>query len=113
MDYEIFFTFPLNRITILVIALVLDFILGDPQIGFHPIIIVGRFIKYLEKRLLKDNYTKGMKKTGGLILVLIISILTLVENCALTPPAHLPVAPLPRNNSFSRTTILPYFRRAI
>ena len=77
MDHEIFFTFPLNRITILAIALALDFTFGDPQIGFHPIIIVGRFIKYLEKRLLKDNYTESMKKVNGLILILIISVLTL------------------------------------
>ena len=77
MNHEIFFIFPLNRITILSIALILDFILGDPQIVFHPIIIVGRFIKYLEKKLLKDNHTKGMKKVNGLILVLIISIAVL------------------------------------
>ncbi|MCD4669954.1 MAG: adenosylcobinamide-phosphate synthase CbiB [Actinomycetia bacterium] len=77
MDHEIFFTFPLNRITILSIALILDFILGDPQIGFHPIIAVGKLIKYLERRLLRDNYTEVRKKISGLILVLIISILTL------------------------------------
>ena len=77
MDHEIFFTFPLNRITILAIALVLDFILGDPQIGFHPIIAVGKLIKYLERRLLKDNHTEVRKKISGLILVLIISILVL------------------------------------
>jgi adenosylcobinamide-phosphate synthase len=77
MDHEIFFIFPLNRITILVIALILDFILGDPQIVFHPIIIVGKLIKYLERRLLKDNHTEVRKKISGLILVLIISILVL------------------------------------
>ena len=76
MDHKIFFTFPINRITILVIAIVLDFILGDPQIGFHPIIAVGRLIKYLEKRLLKVDYTEVRKKINGLILVLIISIMT-------------------------------------
>jgi len=77
MDHEIFFTFPLNRIIILATALILDFILGDPQIGFHPIIAVGKLIKYLERRLLKDNHTEVRKKMSGLILVLIISILVL------------------------------------
>jgi len=77
MDHEIFFTFPLNRITILAIALILDFILGDPQIGFHPIIAVGKLIRYLERRLLKDSYVKARKKINGFILVLIISTLTI------------------------------------
>ena len=77
MNYEIFFTFPLNRITILVIALVLDFIFGDPQIGLHPIIAVGRLVESLEKRLLKDNYTEARKRINGLILVLIVSIIAL------------------------------------
>ncbi|HAJ94617.1 MAG TPA: cobalamin biosynthesis protein CobD [Actinobacteria bacterium] len=77
MDHEIFFTFPLNRIIILAIALILDFIFGDPQIRIHPIIAVGKLIKYLERRLLKDNHTKGMKKVNGLILVLTISITVL------------------------------------
>ncbi len=77
MDHEIFFTFPLNRITILAIALILDFIFGDPQIGFHPIIIVGKLIKYLERRLLKSSYAEARKKINGLILVLVISITAL------------------------------------
>jgi len=69
------FTFPLNRVAILVIALILDFILGDPQAGFHLVILMGRLIKYLEGRLLKENNTELRKKMNGLVLVLAVSII--------------------------------------
>ena len=78
MNYQIFFTFPLNRATILVIALVLDFIFGDPQIRFHPIIAVGKLIKCLERVLLKNNYSQARKKINGIILVIITLIVTSV-----------------------------------
>ncbi len=73
MNYQIFFIFPLNRVIILLIALILDFIFGDPQKGFHPIITIGRLIKFLEKRLLKDNYTEARKRVNGFIIVFAIS----------------------------------------
>ena len=56
----------------------LDFIFGDPQSRFHPVVIVGNFIKFLENKLLKDNHTKGKKKRNGFIITAIVTVVAFV-----------------------------------
>ncbi|MBU2563621.1 MAG: adenosylcobinamide-phosphate synthase CbiB [Actinobacteria bacterium] len=75
MGYRIFLTFPLNRVLIVIIAFLLDFIFGDPRSSFHPIVIIGNFIKFLEKRLLKGSHSKSKKKRNGFIMVAVVSVL--------------------------------------
>ncbi|MCG2790825.1 MAG: cobalamin biosynthesis protein, partial [Actinomycetia bacterium] len=75
MGYRIFLTFPLNRVLIVIIAFLLDFIFGDPRFRFHPIVIIGNFIKFLEKRLLKDSHSKSKKKRNGFIMAAVVSVL--------------------------------------
>lgn len=54
----------------LIVAYLLDLILGDPQWQNHPVRIIGRMITKLEKKL---NRPQGNKIFRGLILVLIVA----------------------------------------
>jgi len=69
----IFLKFPLNRVTILVAAVFLDFVFGDPQSGFHPIGAMGILISFLERKLLKKNDT--CKKAKGFVLVMLVCLI--------------------------------------
>ncbi|MGM0366322.1 MAG: adenosylcobinamide-phosphate synthase CbiB [Actinomycetota bacterium] len=59
--------FPLNRIIILMAAVLLDLVFGDPQSRFHPIVAAGRLICFLERKLLKEEGSR--KRAKGFILV--------------------------------------------
>jgi len=74
LDILVFLKFPLNRAIIIFFAFVLDFIFGDPQSRFHPVIIIGNFISFLEKELLRDSYSKSKKKRNGFFLVVIVPV---------------------------------------
>ncbi|WP_027633625.1 adenosylcobinamide-phosphate synthase CbiB [Clostridium hydrogeniformans] len=56
----------------LVIAVIIDFVVGDPY-GFpHPIIYIGKLIRFLEKKgreIVKSN--RGLKAYGGFIVVVV------------------------------------------
>ncbi|MDY6820894.1 MAG: cobalamin biosynthesis protein [Deferribacterota bacterium] len=54
----------LNNLYILLIAIVLDLIIGEPPSKIHPVVIIGKIIKYYENRFYKLNN----KKIGGLLL---------------------------------------------
>ena len=69
------FNFKLNIIYIIIAAIV-DFILGDPNWLPHPIIYIGKLINKLEiffRKVAKTN--KGLKICGG-VIVLIVSVVT-------------------------------------
>ncbi|CDI48777.1 cobalamin biosynthesis protein [Clostridium tetani 12124569] len=58
----------------IIVAVLLDFAIGDPYWFPHPVIYIGKLISYLEekgRKYFKSN--KGLKFLGGLI-VLTISI---------------------------------------
>lgn len=76
LDCLIILKFPLNRIIIIFLAFMLDFIFSDPQSRLHPVVIMGNFIKFLEKGLLKDSYSKGKKKINGFIILAVVSLIT-------------------------------------
>ncbi|WP_066498361.1 adenosylcobinamide-phosphate synthase CbiB [Abyssisolibacter fermentans] len=66
----------MEKLIVFLIAIFLDFILGDPVSWPHPIIYVGKLISYLEKKIRKQNIIS--LKTGGFIL-LILSVLIVVS----------------------------------
>ena len=56
----------------IVIAVVIDWIIGDPYWFPHPVIYIGKFISYLEKKgrkLCKKD--ESLKAFGGLIVFLV------------------------------------------
>ena len=51
---------------VIIIAYILDLIVGDPSWFYHPVIAIGRLISFLEKRVKKRMDTK----LGGVFIVL-------------------------------------------
>ncbi len=61
---------------LLIIAVVIDIIIGDPQLYPHPVVMMGKVINLLEIRLRKVVKRKVTEKMAGLFLVIIMIILT-------------------------------------
>lgn len=49
-----------QRMIVLSIALVLDLIIGDPHGNWHPVVAIGRFISYMDKRTKKRTLLAGV-----------------------------------------------------
>ena len=61
---------------ILLLAFLLDCLLGDPHYGWHPVCLIGRLIAFLEKglrRLLPKN-PRGELAGGVLLAVLVMAV---------------------------------------
>ena len=59
----------------LVIAVIIDFIVGDPYWFPHPVIYIGKLIRFLERKgreVVKTN--KGLKIYGGFIVIVVAFI---------------------------------------
>lgn len=61
---------------LLVGAVFLDRLVGDPRTSLHPVVIIGNFIAWLERRLLQVEHPPVYKKLAGAVLV--ISVLATV-----------------------------------
>lgn len=59
-------------IIVLLGAVILDILIGDPWERFHPIVLIGRFISWLESKLRSNVRSKNSQKFAGAILVLIV-----------------------------------------
>lgn len=64
---------------LIISAFLLDIILGDPRYGFHPIILIGKLIRFIEMKMNKDNYLilKGVGSTFFILLVIYSIIISL------------------------------------
>lgn len=59
----------------IILAVIIDWLIGDPNWLPHPIIYIGKFISFLEKigrKLCKTN--RGIKAYGGFIVLVVASI---------------------------------------
>ncbi|CQR71277.1 cobalamin biosynthesis protein [Sporomusa ovata DSM 2662] len=61
---------------VIVGAVILDRLVGDPRTALHPVVIIGNFIAWLERRLLQATHSPVYKKLTGAVLV--ISVLAVV-----------------------------------
>lgn len=55
-------------------ALLIDWIIGDPQVSFHPVALIGRFALCLEdiiRKIIRNEFTAGMICT---LIVIFISV---------------------------------------
>ena len=71
----------INLILILSGAFILDFIFGDPKSKFHPIVLLGNYIKFSEKisrRLFNNDYLGGVFCVSMVSLSIICVILILM-----------------------------------
>jgi adenosylcobinamide-phosphate synthase len=64
------------------IGLILDLIIGDPQVSFHPVRLIGKLISSAEK-ILRKIFSKS--NTGefiaGIVLVIIVTLITTAIPC--------------------------------
>ena len=77
----------------IVIAVILDWIIGDPYWFPHPVIYIGKLIRFLEKlgrRYIKSD--EGMKAFGGLIVIVVASVSFIIPFTVLKLVK--PIAPL-------------------
>lgn len=63
----------------IVLAVIIDSLIGDPRSAFHPVALIGNLISYSEKILLAPIHTAARKKISGAVLV--ITVLFIVYGC--------------------------------
>lgn len=57
------------------LAVVIDYVVGDPRSSLHPVVMIGNLIAFLEKRLLKLHHSSLVKNlTGALLVILVLAI---------------------------------------
>ena len=64
---------------ILIPAIILDLILGDPNFYPHPIVIIGKLISYLEKHLRDDSDKKELQRFKGIVLVTFTLVIVFIS----------------------------------
>lgn len=62
----------------IVVAVVLDFIIGDPYWFPHPVIYIGRLISFLEKKARRIAKSEKELKAFGAVIVFIVGIVSFV-----------------------------------
>ncbi len=60
----------------LLLAIIIDLIIGDPRSIPHPVVIIGKFISKLEAVFFSFVNNDGAKKIAGIVLVLIVVFTT-------------------------------------
>ncbi|HWR08938.1 adenosylcobinamide-phosphate synthase CbiB [Sporomusa sp.] len=53
-------------------AVAIDRLVGDPRTVFHPVVMIGNFIAWLERGLLDTGHSPGRRKLAGAVLVAIV-----------------------------------------
>ncbi|MGL5513996.1 MAG: adenosylcobinamide-phosphate synthase CbiB [Sporomusa sp.] len=53
-------------------AVIIDRIVGDPRTSFHPVVIIGNFIAWLERLLLSAGHSPRCKQLSGMLLVTVV-----------------------------------------
>lgn len=61
---------------ILPAAVILDLLIGDPKFYPHPVVLIGKLIIFLEKKLINSSERSTVQKIKGIILVVIVLGLT-------------------------------------
>ncbi len=75
-----------ERIMILIMALIVDLVFGDPHNWFHPVMAMGRCIEWIEKQLrrglrISEEPEEDQKKkqlAGAILVVLMLLIFTVI-----------------------------------
>lgn len=62
---------------IIIVAIMIDWVVGDPKYPTHPVIWMGRWIKWCEKRLYKESIHYSAKSLFWRGLLLLISTLAI------------------------------------
>lgn len=67
--------------TLLIGAFILDRIIGDPNVSWHPVVLIGKYISFVESWLLKAQDSGARKRVNGLLLLIIVvgTVYTITE----------------------------------
>ncbi|MEJ8474362.1 adenosylcobinamide-phosphate synthase CbiB [Roseibium algae] len=70
-----------DALVLLFLAILLDALIGDPDIIWrrlpHPVVFIGAAIKALEKRFNSENFSPYQRKAGGVLTLVILLICSL------------------------------------
>ncbi len=82
-------SFLMTNLIDIVIAIMIDWIIGDPYWFPHPVIYIGKFISFLEKKGRKLCRTNtGIKMFGGFIVITVAVISFTIPFLILTAAKH-------------------------
>jgi adenosylcobinamide-phosphate synthase len=71
----------LQFILFLIIALIIDLIISDPNWITHPVVIIGGLITFLEKHLQKErDGTLAAKLKGGFLVIIVLLVSYFISN---------------------------------
>jgi len=71
-------SFFISNIIAIVLAVILDWIIGDPYWFPHPVIYIGKFISFLEKRARKLCKTDKQIKVFGVVIVITVAFVSFI-----------------------------------
>ncbi len=60
-------------------AVIIDSLIGDPRVSWHPVVLIGRMISYGQSKLLRPQQSKLIKVLKGAFLVALILLITYVS----------------------------------
>lgn len=71
---------------LLIAIFLLDFILGDPISRFHPVVLMGKLLRFLEEKIFEPCC---WNRLGGFVMFLCMAAISLVFSYALFALAHM------------------------
>ena len=54
------------------VAVIIDSLIGDPRLSIHPVVLIGNWISFWEKKLLHQNFSPKLKIVTGTVLVFLV-----------------------------------------
>jgi len=60
-----------NQMAILILAVLLDLLIGDPRVPYHPVVLVGRMIAWWERLLYKGDTPPWRQRLAGVCFALV------------------------------------------
>lgn len=70
-----------NRLTILILAVLLDLLIGDPRVPYHPVALVGRMISRWERLLYREDAPAWRQRLAGVCFALVNVLLVVFIVC--------------------------------
>ena len=71
------------------IAFILDCMLGDPRTKWHPVVLIGRLISWLEHVFYRSEESDGRKFFMGMLLVILVLLITYDVALGILSAAHM------------------------
>ena len=80
---------PIELVCVLILAVVLDLIFGEPPAAIHSVVWIGKLIAFL-----KEKAPKNHRKIYGIFMALTVILFSVIIAVVVVCAAHLPFVPL-------------------